>query len=99
VCYDALLRQAETRHAIARFIKPSVSHVVGIAMGWYQQRAWRLAAQWIKDNVECDDVRSLHLDHTVLESSTSPVYIPAYIFRSQNLGAHLPTLQPVPART
>ena len=68
-------------------------------MGWYQQRAWRSAAQWIKDNVECDDVRSLHLDHTVLESSTSPVYIPAYIFRSQNLGADLQALQPIPART
>ena len=74
-------------------------YVIGIAMGWFQQRAWRSAAQWIKENVECDDVRSLHLDHTVLESSTSPVYIPAYIFRSQNLGAHLRALPPVLAGT
>lgn len=59
----------------------------GVALGWYQQEAWRAARQWVKDNVECDDVRSLHLEHTVLKSRTSPVYIPAYIYRSRHLGA------------
>lgn len=57
-----------------------------VALAWYKQQAWREARRWVMDQVECDDVRSLHLEHTVLESRTSPVYVPAYIFRSRHLG-------------
>lgn len=57
-----------------------------VALGWYKQQAWREARKWVMDQVECDDVRSLYLEHTVVESRTSPIYIPAYIFRSRHLG-------------
>ena len=81
---------AVTKEFATRFLwlKPFSSPLAAVALGWYKQQEWRAAKEWIMANVECDDVRNLYLEHTVLESRTSPVYIPAYILRSTHMGEH-----------
>lgn len=86
---EAVVDVYDSTSASSLQLPRTLLRAAGIALAWYKQQEQHAVKKWITENVECEDVRNIYLEYTVLESQISPIYVPAYIFRSTHLGGYL----------
>lgn len=58
---------------------------------WMRQQETEAAEGLLRTAFNADRVGSVNMDFTVASMRSSPVYVPAYIFRSQHFGTKMRT--------
>ncbi len=58
---------------------------------WMRQQETEAAEGVVRSMFNADRVGSMDLDVAILSMRSSPVYVPAYIFRSQHFGTKMRT--------
>ncbi|CAL8462316.1 g1849 [Coccomyxa elongata] len=79
----------ETRRVGPFDMKPNIA--LRFVTDWMRQQETEAAEGLVRTAFNADRVGSVNMDFTVVSMRSSPVYVPAYIFRSQHFGTKMRT--------
>ena len=58
---------------------------------WMRSQEGEAAEDLLRSNFDCDRVAAVDMDFSITSMRSSPLYVPAYIFRSQHFGTKMRT--------
>jgi hypothetical protein len=78
-------------HALIFSVDAHLSAARRFVLDWIAQQERDAAHGFVRRTYECDQVGWVDMDVSFVSMQTSPLYVPAFVFRSEHLGTKMRT--------